>query len=58
MLGDEFLIGRQIKFQVEAYMCRHVKFKNTHIENGHIVTFICASVERNHLFWPRRHIRR
>ena len=29
MLG-EFLIGRQIKLQVEAYMCRHIKFTNTH----------------------------
>jgi len=28
------LIGRQIKikFQVEAYMCRHIKFTNTHIK--------------------------
>jgi len=43
MVG-EFLIGRQIKFQVEAYMCRHIKFTNTHIENGHFVTCVGASV--------------
>ena len=39
-------------------VCRHIKFTNTHVENGHFLTCVGASVYRNHLFWPRTHIRR
>jgi hypothetical protein len=39
-----FVFVAQIKFQVEAYMCRHIKFTNTQIEYGHLVMCICASV--------------
>ena len=39
-----FVFVAQIKFQVEAYLCRHLKFTNTQIENGHFVVCKCASV--------------
>jgi hypothetical protein len=43
MLG-EFCICRQINVQVDAYICRHIKFMNTHIENGHLITCVGASL--------------
>ena len=39
-----FVFVAQIKFQVEDYLCRHIKFTNTQIENGHFVMCKCASV--------------
>ena len=37
-----FVFVAQIKFQVEDYLCRHLKFTNTQIENGHFVMFKCG----------------
>ena len=39
-----FVFVAQIKFQVEDYLCRHLKFTNTQIENGHFVMFKRVSV--------------
>ena len=42
-----FVFVAQIKFQVEAYMCRHIKFTNTQIENGHFVTCMCVRLKKS-----------